>query len=461
MNNKKLTFGSTALDRLLEHALTPKNLVIIAGHHGTGKSLLALLIAYNNAVRGNKVFYVKIGRRLDREISTLKLKGFNVDEMIATNRIIIDYNKYVRNKMLATTIMQKILDISTRQNIDIFIIDTINPIYRVLSGDEASLMTYYNDLLTLIDDYSKYVILLVDLPRHKESEELEDLAPLADAVIILKKEEERGFVIHKLKITKGAYLPYSSIIYTIRPRRGLTIYPPILLGEIPPLTLSRKYSLPCRPMQEYIGKIYGGEMIYVEYPVGMLPHRLLIYILGIVKMNNSRLLVVSYWYPPSQVRSMFYDILTRSGIEKNKLGFIDKNIVYQGYNPSSLSLDELYSLELELVDNANPDIVLFLGVDTHYPYLDKKYIDYLRNELLYLRKRGIISFRLGSEISREFTGINASLADTYIRYVYREEDGRFKKKIIIIRKSREPLIIDEKISDECYISSLRAIRGEE
>ncbi len=389
------------------------------------------------------------------------MKGFEVDKMIATGKIMVSYNKFVRDKNLATTIMEDILNLSIQRNIDMIIIDTVNPLYRVISGDESLLMTYYNNLLTLIDDYSKYVILLVDLPRHKESEELVDLAPLADAVIILKKEEERGFVVNKLKITKGAYLPYSSIAYSIRPRRGLTIYPPILLEEIPPLTLSRKYSLPCKPMQEYIGKIYGGEMIYIEYPVGMLPYRLLIYILGIVKMNNSKLLVISYWYPPSQVRSMFYDILTRSGIEKNKLGFIDKNIIYQGFNPSSLSLDELYSLELEHIENINPDMVLFLGVDTNYPYLDKKYIDYLRNELLYLRKRGIINFRLGSEINREFTSINASLADIYIHYIYTEVDGRFSRKLVIVRKSREPIIVDEQVSDKCYTASLKAISGEE
>ncbi len=461
MTDKRYTLGSRELDRMLQGILKPGNLIILAGHPGTGKSLMASMIAYNNASIGNKVLYVKIGRKMDREIASLAEKGFDLKELISEGLVVVKYYKYIREKTPAVTLLEDMVKQVKSADIDMVIIDTLTPIYHAVSGDPLGPTLLYNELFTIVDELDKLMLILIDLPKHRESRVLQEISPMSDAVIILRREEERGFTVNKLKITKGAYIPYSSIVYSIRYGKGLTIYPPLLLDQIPGLRKEKKFRMLCRTVSEFVGDVYGGEIVYAEYPVGMLPHRLLVYMLGVVRANKSKMLVISYWYPPSQVREIFYKVVRAAGVSGERLGFIDRNIVYEGFNPSAMSLEELYSLELELIDKSSPDVVLFLGMDTYHPYLQLRYVDLLRNQLLYLRKKGILSFRMAAEVNKEFSALNAALADIYVKYQYTEKEGRFTKTMYLMRKGREPLIISEAQMEECFLETLRELYGEE
>ena len=70
------------LDELLGGGLIKRASTLIVGPSGTGKTLLALTIASENALRGLKVHYATFEEPAAQVITTLKLLGYDPEELM-------------------------------------------------------------------------------------------------------------------------------------------------------------------------------------------------------------------------------------------------------------------------------------------------------------------------------------------------------------------------------------------
>ncbi|MEM1683423.1 MAG: hypothetical protein QXG84_00960 [Ignisphaera sp.] len=109
--------------------------------------------------------------------------------------------------------------------------------------------------------------------------------------------------------------------------------------------------------------------------------------------------------------------LLKNSIEE----FCRKRIVFDAVNPYTFSLEELLMGKLDLVDSYKPDILVIHGLEMLKPIIDEnpyRFFSLLANLILYLKKMGVVTFLMLSDLSKETTRMFAKLSDTIIRLLY-------------------------------------------
>jgi len=133
-------------------------------------------------------------------------------------------------------------------------------------------------------------------------------------------------------------------------------------------------------------------------------------------------------------------------------------------NPASMSLEELYSHELTKIESYRPQLVVFDRTDVlssiHGVVDTAKYFMYLRNQLLYLRHRDILTVRIAALVDEGMYRRESSIADAVIRLEYREQGAIIKPYLYVWRSGRDPKILDPDLIHMCMAEMDKLICGE-
>lgn len=449
-----LSTGIEALDRLLPGAVSLNTLLVIAGHPGSGKTTLATSICYNNALNGNSCLYISFQESRDKLYRIVRNLGMDLE-------LVESIGRFRFLKMPLTTdgdMALEIIDIISRAvhefNPKIIVIDSITPLLKVLESNIRARSVLQNYFYELPNQISGAVILVAEIPLYIERIELGDIEFVADTVIILRHKIENNLLVRELEVRKarGSPITVARVPFTIVEGSGIRIFTPIRLEEVPDINWDKKFRQPCKIFQDAIGHYYGGETIYIEYPLYSRPLRIFLYGLALMIVNGARTIIFSYKTSAKQLTGLFQHLLKGYGIEMD-VGELLEKAVELGYvrllnlNPSAYSIEELYHLELMEIERFKPDIAMFIDVDA-INSRDGVYFNLLRNQILSLKKMGILTIRLGARC-REPDYPSIILADSIVRNIAHRDGRDIKRDIYVWRIGREPRVIAHEEVEEC------------
>lgn len=441
-------FGVEGLDELLKGALLPGTLVVVAGHPGAGKTTLGASMCYANAVKGRKCLYISVQEPKDKFMMYMDLLGIRLKDLEKTGSF-----RYVKLPQMAGLgggfdAVEFIDRQISEYRPDIVIVDSVTPILKAIGEDmkaRSMLQEYFSEVLRRDGGL---MVLLSEIPLLEASMGIGDIEFVADVIIFLKHSIERNRLVREVEIRKarGSPITLARVPFSIERGVGLRVWTPPSLEEIPGRRREMVYELPCSPIRDVIGRLYGGMVIYGAYPPDARPHSPLSVALSLAKMNRKRALIFTYNMTPDHIYQEISEYFENLGCSKGRIkGDIERHIIdVIGLNPAAMSSEELYAMELKIVHERKPDIVVFYGVESFVSDIEG-YTDLLRNQLLLLRKKGVLVARLGSLVSEEFYNLYASLADVVFRFDYRMDYGgarRLKSYLYLWSAGNEPVILD-------------------
>jgi circadian clock protein KaiC len=447
-------FGVEGLDYLFKGVLRRGSLVLIYGRPGVGKTLLATTLCYRNALDGRKCYYVSFYEDRDRLYEVMK--GLNMD----LNTLTTDVFRYVKLPLVTKEGLKDFIDgllkdINTFRP-DIVVIDSITPLLNVLGGSSDLRVLLHNFLYELPKIINGLVVLIAE---SVDVNTLTALAYVADVVIGLKSRVVNDIVVRELVVDKvrGSQTPLAKIPFSIVSGSGITAWVPPRLEEVPTPNYSKSFYNVCSLFKDLIGDhLYGGWYIYVTYDTDARSYDIITYIITLALLNNSKTLLISYKFSPDDILKVVESYLSRKGVKVDVKELFKDNLILKGFNLAVYSVEEVYNTELELISKVRPDTVMFFGIDLlHHYYRRGTTFKYLHNQVLYLRKLNILTFRVGSYVNEEHYRANTSLADAVIRLLKTEDLA--KQIVYVWVRGRNPKIVTYEELSKCLSETIQAL----
>jgi hypothetical protein len=148
--------------------------------------------------------------------------------------------------------------------------------------------------------------------------------------------------------------------------------------------------------------------------------------------------------------------LSRKGVKVDVKELFKDNLILKGFNLAVYSVEEVYNTELELISKVRPDVVMFFGVDLPYYYYRRgTTFKYLHNQILYLRKLNILTFRVGSYVNEEYYRANTSLVDVVIRLLKTEDLA--KQIVYVWVRGRNPKVVTYEELSKCLNETIQTL----
>lgn len=461
-NSNIFTYGIEGLDKLLRGTLRPSTLAVISGHPGSGKTTLASTICYANALRGHKCLYVSFQEDKEKLFELLLERG--IDLKSVENKDLFRFIKFpilIRSDDIES-VVNTINDVINGFKPKIVIVDSVTPMLKALNKDinaRALIQNYFAELPKIINGV---VILVSEVGINEEEAKIGGLEFIADIVLFLKLKIRHNLLIKELEIRKVKYIPVTTarLPFTIS-SNGFKVYVPPRLEEIPAINRDKVFKMPCKVMQELFDNLYGGDVIYIVYPPDARPHQLLVFILALTKLNNCKTLIISYRLSPNQLIQSFEELCQAiTGLQVNVRNYLGSNLRIVAFNTSAYSIGELYARELELIDEFKSDVVVFLGIDGVALHDFNEYVNILNNQVLYLRSKDVLVFRVGAYINELMYSINASLATGIAKYTYRKDGDRFRREVYVWRNGKDSIMLPYDALMKCLSEEISLILGE-
>jgi len=444
------------LDRILRDAIQPGTLLVISGHPGSGKTTLASTICYANALQGRKCLYISFQESKEKLYVNMARLGLNLEEIEKKGLL----NHLKLPLVVKPESTSEILEIISKEvakvSPQVVVVDSITPLLKAVEKDleaRAILQNFFAELPRLINGL---VVLIAEIPSGREAVDLGDLEFVADVIVSLKHRVESGLLSRYVEIVKarGASLSVVELPFSIVEGRGIVVLEPIVIEEIPAMG-AESIALPCSVLNDLIGPVRRGGVIYITYPPDARPVLILVYILAMALKNDARVLFISYKVSPEDIKMSTESWLVKLGVDRESAReLLNKYFIVKSINPTSVSLPQLSLLELKIVDEHRPDIVVFHGVDIPAA-LERdvhSWMSGLLNQLLYLKKKGLVVIRMGS-LDDKFN-YNASLADIVVKFTTREVEVSGKKHVeyevyVWRRGAAKPGILKEELLEKC------------
>lgn len=432
----KVSTGVSALDQILNGGLARYSVNVIAGTPGTGKTILAQQIVFQNARRNRKVPYlVTVSEPTIKLLRYSQRFSFFDARRVGQNVIYLDIGSILLEHGLDEVSRQ--IEQYTRESAPVILaIDSFKAIHEV-AQDAPRLREFAYRLAVRLAAWETTTVLVGEYTR-KEINEAPIFA-IADGIILLDQ-ESRGMQTYRylevLKMRGDDYFA-GKHPFKITPD-GLQIFPrvktpshpsPYLLGE-------RRISLGIPGLDEMTeGGVLSGTSTLVAGSAGTGKTLLCLhFLLEGIKQNEPGLLV-TFQETPSMLR-----VFARGfGWELEALeqqGLL--TIMYS--SPVELGVDEHTHLIQQAIETTHARRVSMDSLkDIEIATPDKtRYKDYVYSLVNYFRQHGITSM-LTSEIPEIFGSFVVSeygisfVADNVILLRYVELAGRISRAVSVLK----------------------------
>ncbi|MCS7127829.1 MAG: ATPase domain-containing protein [Desulfurococcaceae archaeon] len=446
---EKLTWGIEGLDKLIGDAIAPGSLIAIAGHPGAGKTTLASTICYANTLRGRKCLYISFQESRNKLFRVMKRLGIDLES--AEGRGFLKFINFPL-ALMPEEFLSEIKKIVERNEYKVIVIDSINPLLGSVEGNLAKRAILQNFLYNLPSITNGLTILLAELPVGEKSIWLGELEFVVDSMIIMRHRIEKSMLVRLMEIRKTRNTPVSvaQIPFSIAEGRGVEVWPPPIIEEVPSVKEEEKIELPCKTLSAAFKHLHRGHVIYITYPADARPWFTPMIFLGLSIKNDLKTLLISYRYASSDLAELIKRSLVKIGVEDvNEL--ISRYFKLVGLNPFTMSIQQLLVHEVNLVKEAKPDVVIFHGVEIPFSATrTREYMPYLINQLNYLKKEQVLIIRTSSYLSEKIYRVNAGISDVVINIgLIKASHGGFSYNAYLWRRAEEPLLIDSNEVDEC------------
>ncbi len=436
----RLVLGIKNLDEVVANTLYPGATIVIAGHPGAGKTTFATTVCHSNALNGKRCLYLSFQESKSKLYRVAKSLGMDLEKIEKEGLY-----KFVNLPLTSSceAIADSINKILSEYKPDIVVIDSINAVLEPIKDPHkrAWLQNYFYQLSEMIKGLA---IIIAELPYGEEKLGLGAIEFVSDAVFVLKHYIIGGKLVRLLEIRKarGTQISVAEIPFQITEGVGIKVFVPPLLKEIKGFVKPFKFTTSI--LKKYIVDIYAGESILLATPpYARIPH---IAFTGIdlALTNDLKTLIISYRYGPDELKTIITSVIKSIVKEEIPDELVEKYMVYEGLNPYGVSIEELLMTEMELVEQYDPDIVVFHGVEILNPLIEidpYRYYNLLTNQLYYLKNKGKIIIRHYSYINEEHFRMQSSLSDIVIRVFLRSEEKGIEPYIYVWRRGKLPVTL--------------------
>lgn len=444
-------WGIESLDELLGKALIPGTSILLAGNPGAGKTTLAATICYANASQGNPCLYFSFYEEEDRFINQMKRYGMDFAEL--AKKKLFQYMKLplILDTDALEAILESITQYADETKAKVIVIDSFTPLGMILREEAKAREILQNYFYTLARTIEGIVVIIAEIPYGYQRVEIGGVEFVTDIVLILKHIVINRLISRILEIRKarGAPINIAELPFSIIDGKGIVVYAPPIIKAIPPPRRDVSYRMPCRVFQEALKSLHPGEVVYVEYPADCRVRHLLVpALLGLIVENNLRTLIISYHRSPKEIEEGYHLALGVAGTSNLVKRALELTEIFT-INPSAMSLEEIYSTEIQVIQRRKPDVVLFERIEVpayihEYSGYEGLYYKYLRDELLLLRKQGVLTFRVSSYVNDTHYNKNASLSDVVLRTIKRINGDKLELLLYTWRTNAEPKLLTER-----------------
>ncbi|MFN3267868.1 MAG: ATPase domain-containing protein [Zestosphaera sp.] len=444
---KPLGFGIEGLDKILGSFIISPYTIVVAGHPGAGKTTMASTICYSNVLKGYKCLYISMQEDREKLYKYMSKLGLDLEKAESTGLL-----KFI--KIPITLDVDGVAEAISRfvsEEYSVVVVDSVNPLLDILEKKSEKRSWLQNFFYTISRIINGLLILVAEMPYGSESLELGNIEFVSDALLILKQRKEEGFIVRSLEIRKvrGAPVLLAEMPFSISEGRGIVVWVPPILDEI--TEEGKQIELNCDLLRRTLKHIHKGMIINIVYPPDSDYANLILVLLSLAMKENMKILFVSYKYSPNTMREAAVNNLVSKGLDRELSEKLIKNhVVFRSINPFSYSVSQLVIRESSLINELNPDIVVFHSVEIpRHTVSTAEHIRELYNQMNYLKKQGKIIVRIGAYTDDFSYKLESRVADAVIRLEHEISEGNVGYRAYLWRRFRQPYIAACKEVSEC------------
>jgi len=454
------SFGVPDLDKLYGEALEEKTTIVIAGHPGSGKTTLASIICFKNAVNGNRCLY--IGLQEDRDKVYGRMRKLGVDLERAEEKGIYKFIKLPITRSI-TDLAEWIIRLVSEYKPKILVIDPVTAVLEVI--DEKSqrgwLQNFFYELSSTVKGLT---VLVAETPPWSKGIEPSKIEFIADVVIVLKHRVERGLVVRTLELKKArsSALLLAEIPFTLVEGRGLQVYLPPIIPDIP--AELEELSLPCKSLAESVPGLKGGlgrgRVVYVSYPPEARGIEPLILALFLAIANNTKVHYISYRVSPSSMREDIKRNLCKLGVDGDVAEeVLEEYAAFHSTNPFARTAPELYVGLARLVEREDTGIIVIHAADLYALALGEDFVPTYYNTVNYAKKLGKSLIAVASRIDARIHRVLSRLADVVMNVrVVRRLAWSYARTVYVWVRGEEPREIPTDVFNACFAEAVGMIK---
>jgi len=454
--NNKFILGIEELDEVA-NKIDLGYVILIAGNPGTGKTIGASKILYENMTKlGIKTIYISFVETKTEYYKNLKRLGLDMEEL--EKKGLFTYMELITflSKDLIQDILNQIINTIDQTGAKIVVIDSISPLLQIAENIISLREILHNFFYRLSKIKKITTILIQEVPYGSENIGFGVEEFLVDAVVFMKTVQIKGRSnrIMEIRKARGSDIPLVSIPFVIRKDKGISIlYPKNIKEKISNKTINIIVG------NNNFTVSLGSQNLIIANPKIDIQALASLIIVGAISgtpnlsQNIRRKTIIRMMsYTVEEFSDQLKNCLLNIGLEKNKVDELLNSYIIDGIDVNRYSLTEYFDHVKEIEDKEKPAFILNIGLDVLLQLLADNEI-YPRLELDTMIRR------INNNITTLYM-MNGNLKDYYKVPLAEEYDNvwyfyPYKENRLIIRPFRLKMKI---FANEKYTINLNSIK---
>mgnify|MGYP003879616891 CR=1 FL=1 len=423
------------LDSLLKVSYRRGNVVLVAGHPGSGKNMFGAQFLYRGAVeRGEAGVYVSFAEPREEFYSHMKALGLDFEHIEAEGRLRFMEFLTVSDERAVTPIADQVFDAAAELGAERLVIDPISVPVGLLSKAKARAFLH-SSLINAAKELGLTTMLIADLPRGAEAVGYGFEEFVADVVIKLTLEEAKGLTRRVMTLYKvrDAPVPRVSYEFDIVGGRGIELFIPLeagFEGKIGPTRVSTGVEVLDRLLG---GGLFKGSATLLTGASGTGKTTLASIFAAQGVEEGGRVLYLSFEEPVEQLNALLASL--GRDVESLKRGLRILSI-----SPRLSTPGALYFYVERLVEEVSPNrLVVDSLTSLSRQYEEAEFLELARSLVLLCKKKGITSLLTSREdVVRGEEAPISTMVDNIIALWLDFEGEEVRRRVAVVKERMSP-----------------------
>lgn len=223
--------GVEGLDRLLGGGLEEKNVYLVAGESGTGRTVLCLQFLYAGLKRGESAIYVAVHKTPRDIIGDARSFDWDLEQYIKNkNLIILDMSPYISkiNEGETLSVRQMMAELTKSvhtNNAKLIIVDSMEFIASHVTNSERDIREYVREIILAIGHNLECTAMITSRIIHGEKKLSQSgmEEDMVSGIILLDTDKDGMHRTMQIKKMRQTNVDLSHYSFYIDPKKGIVI----------------------------------------------------------------------------------------------------------------------------------------------------------------------------------------------------------------------------------------------